>query len=98
MRYLFKPETSYEELLSSAKEAEAEWIENKSVRVKATVATLPDPGKKEREELKQQIEKLAAEMRQEGERQFGQLAVEKQKESNSSPVHQGDLQKGKVQQ
>ena len=62
MRYLFKPETSYEELLSSAKEAEAEWIENKSVRAKATVATLPDPGKKEREELKQRIEKLAAEM------------------------------------
>ena len=46
----------YEELIMSAKEAEAEWIDNK-VCVKSTVVS-EDPGKKEREELKQRIEKL----------------------------------------
>ena len=57
MRYLYKkPNTTYEELMMSAKEAEAEWIDNK-VRVKSIVAS-EDPGKKEREELKQRIEKL----------------------------------------
>ena len=57
MRYLYKkPDTTYEELMMSAKEAEAEWIDNK-VRVKSTVVS-EDPGKKEREELKQRIEKL----------------------------------------
>ena len=57
MRYLYKkPDTTYEELMMSAKEAEAEWIDNK-VHVKSTVVS-EDPGKKEREELKQRIEKL----------------------------------------
>ena len=40
----------------SAKEAEAEWIDNKA-RVKSAIIN-EDPGKKEREELKQRIEKL----------------------------------------
>ena len=57
MRYLYKkPETTYEKLLMSAKEAEAEWIDNKA-HIKPTVVN-EDPGKKEREELKQRIEKL----------------------------------------
>ena len=57
MRYLYKkPETMYEELMMSAKEAEVEWIDNKAC-VKSTVVN-EDPGKKEREELKQRIEKL----------------------------------------
>ena len=57
MRYLYKkPGTTCEELMMSAKEAEAEWIDNK-VRVKSAVIS-EDPGKKEREELKQRIEKL----------------------------------------
>ena len=57
MRYLYKqPEMTYEELLASAKEAEMEWMEHKTVRSKATTAAASsvDPGKKEREELKDQ--------------------------------------------
>ena len=42
--------------MMSAKEAEAEWIDNKA-RVKSAVIS-ENPGKKEREELKQRIEKL----------------------------------------
>ena len=54
MRYLYKkPGTTYEELMMSAKEAEAEWIDNKA-RVKSSVKS-EDRGKKEREELKQRI-------------------------------------------
>ena len=57
MRYLYKkPGTTYEELMMSAKEAEAEWIDNRA-RVKSAVIN-EDPGKKERDELKQRIEKL----------------------------------------
>ena len=57
MRYLYKkPGTTYEELMMSAKDAEAEWIDNKA-RVKSAIIN-EDPGKKEREELKQRIEKL----------------------------------------
>ena len=57
MRYLYKKtETTYEELMMSAKEAEAEWIDNKAC-VKSTVVN-EDPRKKEREKLKQRIEKL----------------------------------------
>ena len=57
MRYLYKkPETTYEELMMSAKEGEAEWINNKAC-MKSTVVN-EDPGKKEREELKQRIKKL----------------------------------------
>ena len=45
MRYLYKkPDTTYEELMMSAKEAEAESIDNKS-RVKSTVVS-EDPGKR----------------------------------------------------
>ena len=63
MRYLYKqPSTTYEELLASAKEAEAEWLEHKTVRLKATTASPVDPGKKEREELKSRIDKLTAEL------------------------------------
>ena len=47
MRYLYKkPDTMYEELMMSAKEAEAEWIDNKAC-VKSTVVN-EDPGKKKR--------------------------------------------------
>ena len=57
MRYLYKQEnTTYDELLQSAKEAESEWIDNK-LRVKSAV-TIEDPGKKEREELKNHLERL----------------------------------------
>ena len=56
MRYLYKkPDTTYEELMMSAKEAEAEWIDNKT-HVKSTVVN-EDQGKKEREELKQKDRK-----------------------------------------
>ena len=49
MRYLYKkPDTTYEELMMSAKEAEAEWIDNKA-HVKSTVVN-EDPGKKERDQ------------------------------------------------
>ena len=45
MRYLYKkPDTTYEELMMSAKEAEAEWINNKAC-VKSTVVN-EDQGKK----------------------------------------------------
>ena len=58
MKYLYKkPDTTYEELMMSAKEAEAELIDNKA-RVKSTIVN-EDPGKKEREELRQRIEKLS---------------------------------------
>ena len=44
IRYLYKkPDTTYEELMMSAKEAEAEWIDNKAC-VKSTVVS-EDPGK-----------------------------------------------------
>ena len=57
MRYLYKkPGITYEELMMSAEEAEAEWIDNKA-RVKSAIIN-EDPGKKERDELKQRIEKL----------------------------------------
>ena len=61
MRYLYKEtETRYEQLLSAAREAEAEWIESKTIKVKAT--SVVDPGKKERDELKAQIDKLTKEL------------------------------------
>ena len=63
MRYLYKqPSTTYEELLAFAEEAEAEWLEHKTVRSKAMTASPVDPGKKEREELKSRIDKLTAEL------------------------------------
>ena len=61
MHYLYKQEsTTYKELLNSAKEAESEWLENKSIKVKA--ATVADPGEKERDELRSRIEQLTAEL------------------------------------
>ena len=45
MRYLYKEvDTTYESLLSAATEAEAEWLESKTLKAKA--ATYVDPGKK----------------------------------------------------
>ena len=47
MRYLYKEtETGYEQLLSAAREAETEWIESKTIKMKVT--SVVDPGKKER--------------------------------------------------
>ena len=61
MRYLYKqPTTVYDELLQSAKEAESEWMDNK-LRVKST--TVEDPGKREREELKERLERLTENMK-----------------------------------
>ena len=61
MRYLYKEaETGYEQLLSAAREAETEWVESKTIKVKAT--SVVDPGKKERDELKAQIDKLTKEL------------------------------------
>ena len=61
MRYLYKqPTTVYDELLQSAKEAESEWMDNK-LRVKST--TVEDPRKREREELKEQLERLTESMK-----------------------------------
>ena len=61
MRYLYKqPTTVYDELLQSAKEAESEWMDNK-LWVKST--TVEDPGKREREELKEQLERLTESMK-----------------------------------
>ena len=61
MRYLYKePDTTYESLLSSATEAEAEWLENKTIKAKA--ASYIDPSKKERDELKAKIDKLTVEL------------------------------------
>ena len=57
MRYLYKEtETGYEQLLSAAREVETEWTESKTIKAKAT--SVVDPGKKERDELKAQIDKL----------------------------------------
>ena len=61
MRYLYKqPTTVYDELLQSAKEAESEWMDNK-LRVKST--TVEDPGKREREEIKERLERLTESMK-----------------------------------
>ena len=61
MRYLYKEtETGYEQLLSAAREAETEWIESKTIKVKAT--SVVDSGKKERDELKARIDKLTKEL------------------------------------
>ena len=61
MRYLYKEsETGYEQLLSAAREAETEWVESKTMKAKAT--SVVDPGKKERDKLKAQIDKLTKEL------------------------------------
>ena len=61
MRYLYKEtETGYEQLVSAAREAETEWIESKTIKAKVT--SVVDPVKKERDELKAQIDKLTKEL------------------------------------
>ena len=61
MRYLYKEsETEYEQLLSAARKTETEWVENKTIKVKAT--SIVDLGKKERDELKVWIDKLTKEL------------------------------------
>ena len=56
MRFLYKKEgTSYEDLLEASQEAEGEWMENKSTRVK-TMSTTESDGLKA---LKEQISSLA---------------------------------------
>ena len=57
MRYLYKQdETTYDELLLTAKEAECEWLEHKSIKAKTTV--IDDPASKEREEIRVRLDKL----------------------------------------
>ena len=57
MRDLYKrPETNYDELLLTAKEAECEWTEQKSLKSKATVTKMT---KDERDDIKQRLDKLA---------------------------------------
>ena len=61
MRYLHKEQDrGYKQLLSAAREAETEWVESKTIEVKATLVV--DPGKKERDELKARIDKLTKEL------------------------------------
>ena len=61
MRYLYKEsETGYEELLSAAREEEMEWVESKTIKAKVT--SVVDQGKKGRDELKAQIDKLTKEL------------------------------------
>ena len=85
MRYLYKQlDTTYEELLASAKEAESEWIEHKTMRSKAT--SVVDPGKKEREELKSRIDKLTAELnKKDASKQWKSENWKKKKTPTSSP-------------
>ena len=69
MRYLYKEtETGYKQLLSAAREAETEWIESKTIKAKVT--SIVDPGKKERDELKAQIDKLTKELNKKEKRSF----------------------------
>ena len=57
MRYLYKQdETTYDELLLTAKEAECEWLEHKTIKAKTTV--IDDPASKEREEIRVRLDKL----------------------------------------
>ena len=61
MRYLYKEsDAGYEQLLSAAREAETEWVESKTIKVKAT--SVVDPGKKERDKIKAWIDKLTKEL------------------------------------
>ena len=92
MQYLYKqPDTTYEELLASAKEAEAEWFEHKMMRSKAM--SVVDPGKKEREELKSRIDKLTAELnKKDTSKQWKNENWKKKKTPTSSPR---DSPKGK---
>ena len=84
MRYLYKePETTYESLLSAATEAEAEWLESKTLKAKA--ASYVDPGKKERNELKAKINKLTAELAKK--EKGGYFKKKPQKATSESPTN-----------
>ena len=84
MRYLYKqPTTEYDELLQSAKEAESEWMDNK-LRVRSTTTgaqpdSVDDPGKREREELKERLERLTESMK------VANLQTQKRDVKKSSP-------------
>ena len=83
MHYLYKePETMYESLLSSATEAEADWLESKTIKAKA--ASNVDPGRKERDELKAKIDKLTAELAKK--EKGGYFKKKPQKVSPKSPT------------
>ena len=59
MRYQNKClETTYDELLLTAKEAECEWLEHSTTKMKQTTVG-EDTGSKEREEIRVQLDKLA---------------------------------------
>ena len=84
MRYLYKEvDTTYETLLSAATEAEAEWLESKSLKAKA--ASYVDPGKKEREELKAKIDKLTVELAKK--EKGGYFKKKVQKTPSNSPTY-----------
>ena len=79
MRYLYKqPTTVYDELLQLAKEAESEWMDNK-LRVKSISTTVEDPGKREREELKERLERLTESMK------VANLQTQKRDDKKPSP-------------
>ena len=83
MRYLYKEtETGYEQLLSAAREAEMEWIESKTIKVKVT--SVVDPGTKERDELKARIDKLTKELNKKEKGSFYKKKTSKCK--NPTPV------------
>ena len=83
MRYLCKEtETGYEQLLSTAREAETKWTESKTIKAKAT--SVVDPGKKERDELKAWIDKLTKELNKKEKGSFFKKKTTKGK--NPTPV------------
>ena len=83
MRYLYKEtETGYKQLLSAAREAETKWMETKTIKAKAT--SVVDPGKKERDELKAQIDKLTKELNKKEKGSFFKKKTVKGK--NPTPV------------
>ena len=86
MRYLYKEtEIGYEQLLSAAREAETEWIESKKIKVKAT--SVVDPGKKERDELKAQIDKLTKELNRKEKGSFYKKKTGKRVKSQLLSIH-----------
>ena len=59
MCYLYKrPDTTYDELLLTAKEADCEWLEHQTTKMKQTTIG-EDVDRKEREEIKVRLDKLA---------------------------------------
>ena len=84
MCYLYKEvDTTYESLLSAATEAEAEWLESRTLKAKA--ASYVDPGKKERDELKAKIDKLMAEIAKK--EKGGYFKKKPQKTPSNSPTN-----------